>query len=534
MTETKGILNAGSERLKVEKLQVSLRHKRHEGRVVEEVSFQVAPGEVLGLAGPSGCGKTMTALAIAGLLPPQAEITQGKIFLDNKNLLLLSAKDRRKLLGQDIAMVFQEPLSALNPLMSIGSQLQEILIAHKTNKVSKQSLREAILSILEDLGFEDVLRVYKAYPHELSGGQRQRVLLAGCLLLKPKLLIADEPTTALDSITQAQILGQLRELSEKYALAILLISHNLPLLEHYCHRICLMENHKILRFIEPHKLQSTLEKPTKLPFLEQPPSSLNQEPLLALKNLSAGYSSRFAWEKGQQDSTIKDISLEIYPREIVGLVGSSGSGKTTLARVISGLLTPSSGQKNWSDLANTHIGMIFQDPYSSLHPMKTIGWILEEPLKAKGQKDCKPRALQSLAEVGLDETYYSRYPHQLSGGQRQRAAIALNLMLSPQLIIADEPVSALDYRIQEQILVLLQKLHREKGISFLLVSHDLAVIRRLCSRLYVMDHGQIVEAGSSQQLLTSPAHEVTKTLLAAEILPMPLSESAQAGFPDSP
>ena len=526
--------------------------------VLDNVSFGIRRGEILGIVGESGCGKTITALAVAGLLPESARVESGQVLLNGQDLLTFPADRRRKLLGRDICMIFQEPLSALNPLMTIGRQLTEVLTSHSDHRITgseKASNRKQILEMLANVGFVNPARIYSAYPHQISGGQRQRALIAGCLLLKPSILIADEPTTALDTVTQAQILDQIRRISSKLNLSVLFISHNLMLIEKLCDRVAVMHDSRI---IECDSVEEVLHYPKQTYTAELlqhstfaalsletasvspscAPGSVNPSdarpgllPLLSVSHVNAGYEDAFFQSNLNDKEVLTDVSLAVYPGEIMGLVGTSGCGKTTLARVITGLLPASGGQiyekgqliVDFSQKKHTYrrpsVGLVFQDPYSSLHPQKTIGWLLEEPLRVHhiGSKTGRhEQVLSMMHDVGLPEEYLDYYPNQLSGGLRQRVAIALSLMLSPSLIIADEPVSALDVSVQAQILKLLWDLHEKKGTSFLFISHDLRVIRTLCSRVSVMENGRIVESGTIEEIFTHPKHAATQNLLLAE------------------
>lgn len=532
-------------------------------KVLSGISFGIRRGEILGIVGESGCGKTITALAVAGLLPESARIESGQVLLKSRDmltsqdLLTLPAGRRRKLLGQDICMIFQEPLSALNPLMTIGRQLTEVLTSHSDHRItgSEKALnRKQILEMLANVGFVNPKRIYSAYPHQISGGQRQRALIAGCLLLKPSVLIADEPTTALDTVTQAQILDQIRRISSKLNLSVLFISHNLMLVEKLCDRVAVMHDSKIIECDSAEEVLHHPKQPYTAELLQHStfaslslrgsrvsssveagfsgePSARTQLPLLSVSHLNAGYEDVFFQSNLNDKEVLADVSLDVFPGEIMGLVGTSGGGKTTLARVITGLLPASGGQiyekgqlvADFSQKKHAYrrpsVGLVFQDPYSSLHPQKTIGWLLEEPLRVHhiGSKaDRHEQVLAMMRDVGLPEEYLTYYPHQLSGGLRQRAAIAMSLMLSPALVVADEPVSALDVSVQTQIIKLLWDLHEKKGTSFLFISHDLRVIRTLCSRVAVMENGRIVESGTIEEIFTHPKHAATQNLLIAE------------------
>ncbi len=514
--------------------------------VLSKLSFDLREGEILGIVGDSGSGKTMTALAVAGLLPEVAQITSGKIMFQGTDLLTISPNERRHLLGKKIGMIFQEPLASLNPLMTIGNHLTEVITAHKDpeqGRPSKSQCKERILEMLANIGFHNPERIYHSFPHQLSGGQRQRALIAGTLLLKPALLIADEPTTSLDTVTQAQILDQLRRISLSFNLSVLFISHDLTLLESFCDRIAVLHNKRIVEIDSPGELLHAPKHPHTVALLRDAsftvkrrnasPTSIDlpgMVPLLRTQNLHAGYGGGIFKRKYEEISVLSDVSLKIFPGEIMGLVGSSGCGKTTLARVITGLLPGTSGQiyQNevlYSDFSKgqkqkkVSVGLVFQDPYNSLNPNKTIGWLLEEPLRVNhlySRTERKQKVLTMMDDVGMPRKYLGYYPHQLSGGQRQRVALGMSLMLSPSLIVADEPVSALDVSVQTQILKLIWEINQKKGIAFLFISHDLRVIRAVCNRIAVMDEGRIVETGMISDVFRSPQTIVTQRLIAAE------------------
>jgi ABC-type glutathione transport system ATPase component len=474
--------------------------------VLSDISLTIRRGEILGVVGESGCGKTVTALSIAGLLPESAQITSGQITLDGEDLLTMTPAKRRNLLGSSICMIFQEPLSALNPLMTIGRQLTEVLVSHedrRTARAQKANNKNLIFEMLANVGFTNPSRIYNSYPHQISGGQRQRALIAGCLLLKPSLLIADEPTTALDTVTQAQVLDQIRRISCKLNLAVLFISHNLMLVENLCDRVAVMHDSRI---VECDSVDRVLHNPkdpytaellnnsifkvfstantvssdinasgAAIPDPETPGAAASGvPPLLMISHVSAGYDGAFFQTQKHSKNILSDVSLSVCPGEIMGLVGTSGGGKTTLARVITGLIPASGGQIYYNGQLTADfsgkktfykrppVGLVFQDPYNSLHPQKTVGWLLEEPLRVHhiGSKITRhEQVLSMMNDVGLSEKYLDYYPNQLSGGLRQRVSIGMSLMLSPSLIIADEPVSALDMSVQTQILQLIWSLY---------------------------------------------------------------------------
>ncbi len=514
---------------------------RKDDQILSRLSFDIRDGEVFGIVGESGSGKTLTAFAIAGLLPENAEVT-GEILFRGQNLLQMPQNQRRDLLGSEIGIIFQEPLSSLNPLMTIGKHLTEVITAHRTEGVPKEpaaARKKRIFEMLAHVGFHNPERIYRSYPHQLSGGQRQRALIAGALMLKPALLIADEPTTSLDSVTQEQILDQLRRISQKFHLSILYISHDLKLVEQICDRLAVLHNRRIVECDSTYEVLHSPGHPhtaellrgarfdIRDPRAEKTAPSADTVPLIRIESISAGYSSGILHNQENEESVLSDVSLRILPGEILGLIGASGCGKTTLARVMTGLLPASSGQiyenetlfadfsKN-KRLRRLSVGLVFQDPYNSLNPYKTVGWLLEEPLRVNRlfeKRDRRDRVLKMMTQVGLPKRYCDYYPNQLSGGHRQRVALAMSLMLSPSLIVADEPVSALDVSVQSQILRLLWDINQKSGIAFLLITHDLKVIRAVCDRVAVMDSGKIIETGRIGDVFRSPSNPITRMLI---------------------
>lgn len=509
--------------------------------VLDDVDFGIRDGEILGLIGNSGCGKTMTSLAIAGLLPEAASITSGSIKFAGENLLEMKPKARRAMLGKDIGMIFQEPSTALDPLMTCGKQLEEVLTAHKGNQLTPEQRHKTITEMLETVGFTNAEEICGRYPHQLSGGQRQRVLIAGAALLKPRLLICDEPTSSLDTVTTVSILALLKDLCHKLHMTILFISHDLSAVRGFCDRVMVMKDGKIIdkdtaSEILSHpkntytaELLTNARLDTRILGLEPANADYSKSPVLTAKDITAGY-GRSLFERGSKKSgdnnILHDVSLEVFPNEILGLIGGSGSGKTTLIRSLLGLL-PHSGTVN---IKSTSVGAIFQDPVSCLNPAHTIKWHMEEALRASGKaktvsgtgsrSERKARTLARiiavLEECGLGEKYLSRHPKELSGGQRQRVAIAMCLIQEPALIIADEPFSSLDASSSAELLKLMTDINRELGTAFLLITHNIHIVRQICPRVLVMDHGKICEEGITTEVLTAPKSECASALLEAE------------------
>ncbi len=513
--------------------------------VLDDIDFGIRDGEILGLIGNSGCGKTMTSLAIAGLLPENAEITSGSIKFAGKNLLEMSPKERRAMLGKDIGMIFQEPSTALDPLMVIGKQLEEVLTAHKENLQSKEERRKAIIDMLKLVGFPNAEEIMTRYPHQLSGGQRQRVLIAGAALLKPRLLICDEPTSSLDTVTTISILELLKDLCHKLHITILFISHDLSVVRGFCDRVMVMRDGKIVdrdtaseiltnpRNAFTAELLTNARLDTRILGLEPVKVDYGKEPVLTAKDITAGY-GRTLFEsiknkKAKENSVnmvLKGVSLDVYPNEILGLIGGSGSGKTTLIRSLLGLL-PHSGTVS---IKSDRIGVIFQDPVSCLNPAHTIKWHMLEALNAssrakgiKGSGTFKERNAKVLARIievldicGLGEEHLTRHPNELSGGQRQRVAIAMCLIQDPSLIIADEPFSSLDASSSAELLKLVTDINREQHTAFLLITHNIHIVRQIAPRVIVMSDGVICEEGITADVLNDPKSEAASALLAAE------------------
>lgn len=466
---------------------------------VENISFSMDKGEILAVIGESGSGKSMTALSIAGLLPADATFS-GEIWFDSKenepkNLMVLSKEERRSVQGKEISMIFQEPMTSLNPVMKIGKQVEEVLILH--TDLDREERKKRVLEALEAAELEGVESLCEKYPHQLSGGMRQRVMIAMAMVLKPQLMIADEPTTALDVKIQGQILELLKKISREQEMGILFISHNLEVVKEFCDRILVMYDGQIVESGTPKQIfESPREEYTKkllasIPKGEYTPDEPvpGRKPVLEVEHLNVFYPEK----RNQKKQVIFDANFTIYEKEIVGLIGESGGGKSSLSKAILGLNPHIEGTiKHHTEYPQ----MVFQDPYGSLNPSKKIGWILEEPLRIQGKLDKKARrekVLQMLERVGLETEHADRRPRELSGGQRQRVSIAMALIMESHFIIADEPVSALDVTIQAQILELLKDLKEEYGLSYLFISHDMAVIKEMCDRVLRLEDGRLYE-----------------------------------------
>ena len=527
--------------LSVENLRVLFNTRNGQTVAVENLSFSLDAGKVLGIVGESGSGKSVACYALMGLIPsPPGKIDSGRALFHGKDLLTASEADLRHLRGNKIAMIFQDPMTCLNPYMRIADQLIEVLSHHKN--MSKKEAREKAIASLIEVGIKDAKTRIDEYPHQFSGGMRQRVMIAMALLAEPEILIADEPTTALDVTVQAQILALIKGLQKSHNLAVIFITHDLGVAAQMADDIIVMEKGKL---VEQGTTETIFKNPTQeytkallraVLTTAKPVASaarLNEPSLLQVKNIQVGYAMPTGLlfnRKKQFARGVDNVSITIQRGEILGLVGESGSGKSTLGRSIIRLVDAQSGEvlfngKNLLELSASNlketrrsIQMIFQDPYASLNPRMTVFDTLAEPLLVHGIAtkntvlDC---VNELMDDVGLDRRFIRKYPHEFSGGQRQRIAIARAIALKPQLIVADEPVSALDVTIRAQILALLLKLTQKHNLTMLFISHDMSVVRYLCDRVVVMQKGKLVEEGVTEQLFSAPQQEYTKQLLAA-------------------
>lgn len=513
--------------------------------IVSGVSFEVAPGEMVGIVGESGSGKTQAARAIMGLTPAPLVVAGGSILFEGVDVTQAGPAVLRKLRGARIGMVFQEPMTSLNPSMPIGRQLDEGLKLHRRD-LSTAQRRARILEMLRRVGIRDPQAAMDAWPHEFSGGMRQRMMLASVMLLEPALLIADEPTTALDAVVQRDVLELMVDLTREHHTAVLMISHDLPMVARYTERMVVMQHGKVL---ETGTTAGILERPQH-PYTRKlldamprrlPARKLTQDaPIVEVKNLVVDYAGhQRLFSRTGAKRALNGIDLHVKPREVVAVVGGSGSGKTTLGRAIAGLLAPTSGQilfrgqavsrrsAAWRDY-RLNCQMVFQDPYSSLDPRMTIGQLVGEGLRmmeTMSSADKRRRVDEVLAEVGLGSEYAKRFPHEMSGGQRQRVAIARAIVRRPAFVIADEPVSALDVTVRAQVLDLFADLQERHGFSCLFISHDLGVVEQVADRVVVMRDGAIVEQGSRDAVFDRPQEEYTRNLLSA----IPALESTDTG-----
>ncbi len=508
----------------------------------QDINFTVSPGEVLAVVGESGSGKSTSAMSLLGLLPVNGR-ARGSVRLSGEELIGAEKKRLRQIRGEEIAVIFQEPMTALNPVYTIGFQISEALKVHYP-KMTKQQAKERAIELLTMVELPDPEKAFNSYPHQLSGGQRQRAMIAQSLSCDPKLLIADEPTTALDVTVQAEILDLLRNLNQKLQSGVILITHDMGVVADLADRILVMKDGHMVEqgtadqiFNRPQHpyTQTLLASVPKLGrsarrFFEVAPDA---KPVLALKDVSIIYPKR---GKVPAFTAAKNVSFEIYPGEILGLVGESGSGKTTVGRAAIGLLPVSEGsikligeeiagatQKQLRGLRQ-RTGVVFQDPGSSLNPRLPIGESIGEPLLLA--KKAEGTALNQIVEdlldsVELPRSYRNRYPHELSGGQRQRVGIARAISLNPDLLIADEPTSALDVSVQARFLDLLLELQDKLKFACLFISHDLAVVDTLAHRIAVMQHGELVEVGDRDQILNNPQKDYTRKLISAVPVPDP-------------
>ncbi len=529
--------------------------------VVENLSFNLNQGECLGIVGESGSGKSLTALSILGLLPPAARPC-GNILFSSQNqeldLLKLSQEQQRAIRGKEIGIIFQEPMTALNPSMRCGSQVDEIMQEHLGYK--KGVAREHTLKLFQEVQIDNPQKVYRSYPHQLSGGQRQRVMIAMAIACSPSLLIADEPTTALDVTIQKAILNLIKQLQKSRNIAVMFISHDLGVISEVANRVVIMRRG---RLVEEGDAKHLLNKPkseytqglvacrptlntksARLPVLSEEgtlilPKEENatyrkgtdgQLPIITIENLSVTYLVKQPlFANNTFYNALSNITLNIYKGETLGLVGESGSGKTTIGRAITMLVKARQGTitfhgknvmllkgKDYNNFRK-NVQLVFQDPFSSLNPKHTVQEILAEPVRLynKGSKDVNKKVLQLLEDVNLPSSSAKKYPHEFSGGQRQRISLARALALEPELIICDESVSALDVSVQAGILNLLNQLKEEKGLTYLFISHDLSVVKYMSDRIAVLQHGKLQEIGEGAEVYSHPQSPYTQMLIAS-------------------
>jgi microcin C transport system ATP-binding protein len=532
--------------LSIDNLNVSFsldtgRAEPEANQVLHDVSLSVDQGETVALVGESGSGKSVTALSILRLLDEGSQVqTSGRIRFEDQELLTLSAQGLRAIRGNRIAMIFQEPMTSLNPVYTIGNQLIEPLLLHRA-MTRKEAEQEAV-RLLERTGIDTPQARLHSYPHQLSGGQRQRVMIAMALACRPSLLIADEPTTALDVTIQAQILELIRDLQDEFKMAVLLITHDLAMVKQIAGHVHIMQGGRIVEHGPTRELLNNPRHPYTIHLLQSIPQGnpvvkQGLKPLLTIDHLACHFYLNDGWSglfkrKIKTIKAVDDVSLTIDQGTTCGVVGESGSGKTTLGMAIL-KLTRSRGSiifdgRDLQPLGNRamrprrrELQVVFQDPFSSLSPRMTVQQIVEEGMRVHGlggtARQRQAMVAEALNEVGLSPDMAWRYPHEFSGGQRQRIAIARAIVLKPRLLILDEPTSALDMTIQKQIIDLLLDLQQRYGMTYLFISHDLRVVRALADQVAVMEHGRIVEAGPAREIFTAPRHDYTKRLFAADL-----------------
>ena len=538
--------------LRVRKLTTEFKTSRRTISAVNGVSFEIREGQTFALVGESGSGKSVTALSVIRLLPEAARLRSGSIHFEGQDLLALPERDMRDIRGRGISMIFQEPMTSLNPVIKVGRQITEVLMRHQN--LSTKEARQRALDLLDAVRIPKPSYTIDTYAHELSGGMKQRVMIAIALACEPRLLIADEPTTALDVTIQAQVLDLINDLQKRFRMAILFITHDLAVVKQVADHVAVMKDGVIVEessnevfFSAPQHAYSwdlfaalpAMEKRGR-PLLERnhvpdkpADSNFTENDTLRVRDLAVYFPIRKGLFKRTVGyvKAVDGVTLEIPPGKTVALVGESGSGKTTVGKGILRLIQPTLGEVTYQGLRLHEIGqsqllkqranlqIVFQDPYSSMNPRMLVGQIIEEGIKALSviadAEARRQRVLELLEQVGLDKDAHLRYPHEFSGGQRQRICIARALAVNPKIIICDEPTSALDVSVQAQILDLLNHLQEQYGISYLFITHNMSVVAYFADRVAVMYQGRIVEQGEVEQVLTDPQHEYTKRLLSA-------------------
>jgi ABC-type glutathione transport system ATPase component len=523
--------------LKIENLKMHIKTYMGTVKAVDGVNIDINRGEIVGIVGESGSGKSLTSRTILKLLPEGGEVVSGKILFHNKDLLKLNDNELRNIRGSKISFIFQNPSTFLNPVLKIGDQIAENILLHQ--KIDKREIKNIIISVLSDVGLRNPDKIINCFPHQLSGGMQQRVMIAMAISCKPDLIIADECTTALDVTTQLQILDLLKNISKKTNISILLITHNLAVVSYLCSRVYVMFEGKTIEsgesknfFSRPqHEYTKKLLNASKQ--IENSKFYSNHEinKILNIENLNKNFNLPGSNEPLK---AVNDLSFSLNEGEIFGIAGESGSGKTTVANLLMGLLEVNSGKITFINKEinqylkyekknfRKNIQMVFQDPYGSLNPRKTIGTTLSLAIKIHfklSEDEIKNKVFELLEKVELTppEVFYERHPHELSGGQQQRVAIARAISTEPKLIISDEAVASLDMSIRSEILKLLKKINIETKVSMIMISHDLSVLKNMCNRIAIMHLGKIVEIGDKEKILGSPQHNYTKKLISATL-----------------
>ena len=529
MTDKKPVLS-------VENLTVKLPDHADRLNAIEEVSFDVRPNEILCVVGESGSGKSVTAHTVMGLLPPkQLKPTAGRILLQDENLFEKSELELREMRGAKMSMIFQEPMTALNPVVTVGDQIEEVLRIHRHSNPKERA--KLCNEVMEAVNLPEPEKLRKSYPHQLSGGQRQRIMIAAALILEPFLLIADEPTTALDVTTQAQILRLIRDIQAKHDTGVLFITHDFGVVAEIADRVVVMQDGRIVEVGETHELLRNPQESYTRMLISSVPSlipkarnnSKDSNVVLSTQSLSKIYGGKSFFRKTREVNAAQDVNIEIRKGETLGIVGESGSGKSTVARCIVRLINPTSGEiyiddDEIAELPESslrphrrRVQIIFQDPYRSLNPRRTVGQsIVEGPMNYGLDKDSAwTRATELLKLVDIDSKAIDRFPHQFSGGQRQRICIARALAMEPEVLIADEAVSALDVSVQSQVLDLLDDVRKKFDLAMLFITHDLRVASQICDNVAVMCKGMVVEQGKSSEVFKNPKHSYTQELFNA-------------------
>ena len=529
MTDKKPVLS-------VENLTVKLPDHADRLNAIEEVSFDVRTNEILCVVGESGSGKSVTAHTVMGLLPPkQLKPTAGRILFQDENLFEKSELELREIRGAKMSMIFQEPMTALNPVVTVGDQIEEVLRIHRPSNPKERA--RLCNEVMAAVNLPEPEKLRKSYPHQLSGGQRQRIMIAAALILEPFLLIADEPTTALDVTTQAQILRLIRDIQAKHDTGVLFITHDFGVVAEIADRVVVMQDGRIIEVGETHELLRNPQESYTRMLISSVPSltpkarnnSKDSNVVLSTQSLSKIYGGKSFFRKTREVNAAQDVNIEIRKGETLGIVGESGSGKSTVARCIVRLINPTSGEIYIDDdeiaelpesslrQHRRRVQIIFQDPYRSLNPRRTVGQsIVEGPMNYGLDKDSAwNRATELLKLVDIDSKAIDRFPHQFSGGQRQRICIARALAMEPEVLIADEAVSALDVSVQSQVLDLLDDVRKKFDLAMLFITHDLRVASQICDNVAVMCKGMVVEQGKSSEVFKNPKHSYTQELFNA-------------------